>query len=79
MMVLLVEGKQRAAEVAQQDRAWLAWHMAALQRSKKMPRLSEVMTKKKPAPKRARRMSADRLQTMATMWAAATPKDGGDA
>lgn len=78
-MILLVEGRQRAAEVAQQDRAWLAWHMAAFQRSKKMPRLSEVTAKKKPAPKRARKLSADRLLTMATMWAAATPKDGGDA
>ena len=77
-MLLLVEGRQRAAELAQRDRAWLAWHIAAFQRAKKMPRLSELSAKKKPGARRPRQVSADRLLTMATMWAAVTPKEGGD-
>ncbi|NJR80458.1 hypothetical protein [Sphingomonas corticis] len=77
-MLLLAEGRRRAAEVSQQDRAWLAWHIAAFQRAKKMPRLSELSGKKKAAVKRRRGMSIDQLQTMAAMWAAATPKEGGD-
>ena len=78
-MALLVDGKRREAEHAHADRAWLAWHTAAFQRAKKMPRLSEVTGKKKTPGKRTKRASVDRLQTMAAMWAAATPKEGGDA
>lgn len=70
-MALIVDGKRREAENAHQDRAWLAWTMAALQRSKRLPSLADVTGKKKRAPKR-RVASADALLTMAHMWTAAT-------
>lgn len=36
---------------------WAAWTNAALQRSKKMPALDKLLTKKKPQPKRGKAKS----------------------
>jgi hypothetical protein len=70
-MASIVEGKRRGAENAHQERAWLAWTIAALQRAKRMPALTEIAGKKKRAPKR-HAASAEALMTMAHMWTAAT-------
>jgi hypothetical protein len=70
-MSLLVEGKRRAAENDHHDRAWLAWHVAALQRAKTMPTLKDVAGPRRAKKKRA--MSADQMLTMAHLWAAAAP------
>lgn len=74
-MMLIADGKRREAEHAHADRAWLAWNTAALHRAKRMPPLSDLTTKRKRAPRR-KVSSVDQLQTMATMWASATPKKG---
>ena len=41
-MASIVEGKRRGAENAHQERAWLAWTIAALQRAKRLPALTEI-------------------------------------
>jgi hypothetical protein len=75
-MSLLTEGKRRAAENDHHDRAWLAWHTAALQRAKTMPPLKEVAgPRRSKQPKRA--MTADQMLTMAHMWTAAAPPKKG--
>ena len=35
-------------EREQSDRAWLAWHIAALQRTKKLPRLRDLQPRSRP-------------------------------
>ena len=76
-MALLVDGKRAAAEAAHQDRAWLAWTIAALGRVKKMPSLKEVAGRKKREPRR-QIMSPDQMLTMARMWSAvAGPEEEG--
>jgi hypothetical protein len=75
-MSLLVEGKRRAAENDHHDRAWLAWHIAALQRAKTMPALKDVTGPRRSA-KQKRQMTADQMLTMAHMWAAAAPPKKG--
>lgn len=48
---LIVEGRSRFLEREHNDRAWLAWHIAALSRIKRMPKLDRMMlrpTKEKP-------------------------------
>jgi len=79
-MTILVEGKRAAAEAAHQDRAWLAWTIAALGRVKKMPPLKDIAGRKKREPKR-RAMSPDQMLRMARMWsavAAPEPKEPPD-
>jgi hypothetical protein len=41
-------GKIRAARREHNQRAWLAWHIAALQRSKKLPKLKSMLAREKP-------------------------------
>ena len=40
-----VEGRARAIRREQSNLAWLAWHIAALERTKKMPPLHKLMPK----------------------------------
>ncbi|RZJ19125.1 MAG: hypothetical protein EON91_02710 [Brevundimonas sp.] len=49
--------KGRAAESAQQNRAWLAWHIAALPRLKKFPALDKLLGRRR----RVRSQAPDEL------------------
>lgn len=51
-------------------RAWLAWHMAALQRSKKMPPLKTMMWREKK-----RRQTWQEQLHIAQLWQAALVKE----
>lgn len=55
-MQAAIEREKRASH----ERAWLAWHTAALSRCKKMPKLSDLLPKEKK-----------KAQTVAAMEAAA--------
>lgn len=43
---VVFDGALRQARRDHDARAWLAWHMAALSRTNRMPRLSELTTQK---------------------------------
>lgn len=53
----------------QDARAWLAWHIEALARTKKLPTLKDMQSGK---PIRRRRMTPDEMISMAHLWTAAT-------
>jgi len=48
--------------------AWATWHVAALQRAKRMPRLKDMMHGAKPV---RRRQSVDEMIRIAEQWTAA--------
>jgi hypothetical protein len=47
-LAIAMHGKLRAARRDHNQRAWLAWHIAALQRAKKLPRLKSMLAREKP-------------------------------
>lgn len=49
--------------------AWLAWHIEALARTKKLPKLEEMQSGK---PQKRRRMTSAEMISMAHLWTAAT-------
>ncbi|KAB2673216.1 hypothetical protein F9K77_01190 [Ochrobactrum sp. LMG 5442] len=53
----------------QNDRAWLAWHIEALARSKKLPKLKEFLSDAPKKPKR--RQSVEEQIAIAHRWTAA--------
>jgi hypothetical protein len=53
----------------QNDRAWLAWHIEALARSKKLPKLNEMMHDAPRTP--ARRQTVEEQIAIAHRWTAA--------
>jgi len=63
---LLFEGAAKKLEREQNARAWQAWHIAALQRMKKMPELKKLFVNNTEIPRQTWR------QQLATMqaWAA---------
>jgi hypothetical protein len=42
-----VDARAKALEREHNDRAWLAWHVAALQRTRKLPKLDSLMHRRK--------------------------------
>lgn len=54
-----------ARMTAEQDgRAWLAWHIEALARTKKLPKLEKMMGPKKPT----RGMSPEQMEEVVRGW-----------
>lgn len=53
----------------QDANAWLAWHVEALARVKKLPKLKDMQAGK---PMKRRRMTAEEMISMAYLWTAAT-------
>jgi hypothetical protein len=49
-LLIAMNAKLRAARRDHNHRAWLVWHVAALQRMKKLPRLKSMYAKEKPRP-----------------------------
>lgn len=55
---------------AEQDgRAWLAWHIEALARTKKLPSLKDMQSGR---PRAKRKMTPEEMISMAHLWTAAT-------
>jgi hypothetical protein len=52
-------------EREQQDRAWLAWHIAALPRMKNFPTLEKLMGGKT----KARRQTVSEMEAIMAAWA----------
>lgn len=44
---MTVEARVRKEEILHNQRAWMTWHIAALMRQKKMPRLETFMIRKR--------------------------------
>lgn len=63
-MAICFEGKGLAFEREHNDRAWLAWHSAALSRIKDFPKLEKLQHR---TPKPKREMTPDE------MWALMVP------
>lgn len=49
--------------------AWVAWHIEALARSKKLPKLADMQSGR---PTKRRRMTPEEMISMAHLWTAAT-------
>jgi hypothetical protein len=64
-MSIAINGKLRAARRDHNQRAWMVWHIAALQRSKKLPRLKSMIAKEKP-----RAQSWQEQASIMQLWAA---------
>lgn len=43
-----MRGKNEAQRIEHNRQAWIAWHIAAFHRAKKMPSLKSLMAKKRP-------------------------------
>ncbi|WP_315920442.1 hypothetical protein [Mesorhizobium sp. SP-1A] len=71
-IAVILEGEAGRVRRGQNDRAWLAWHVEALARSKKLPKLKDMMH---DAPqKRARRQTVEEQIAIAHRWTAAVTK-----
>ena len=46
-MVARLDGARRRLSSEQDNRAWIAWHVAALSRAKKLPELSSLLSQQK--------------------------------
>lgn len=55
------------------ERAWLAWHVEALARTKKLPKLESMMMQDKPK----RRQTVDEQIAVARAWAAVAGRSKG--
>ena len=66
----LIEADNWRRDQAQRGRAWLAWHIAALQRVKRFPALARLMGPDKPkevGPDELKKRRAD-FQEMKAVW-----------
>jgi hypothetical protein len=65
-LAIAMNGKLRAARRDHNQRAWLAWHIAAMGRAKKIPRLASMLAKEKP-----RQQSWQEQQMILASWSVA--------
>lgn len=69
---MILDGATSRLKHEQNDRAWLAWHIEALARAKKMPKLAEMMH---GAPKKPNRpQTVEEQIAIAHRWTAALTK-----
>lgn len=69
-MFVILKGCGERLDREHNANAWLAWHVAALIKTKKrFPPLKELQVKK---PKRVRRKSPEEMIAVAHLWTAAT-------
>jgi hypothetical protein len=66
---IAMQGKNEAARIEHNKRVWMIWHLAALQRSKKMRSLKSMMMKKRP-----RVQSIEEQQAIMAGWSEARNK-----
>jgi hypothetical protein len=65
-----IKGRVGILQREAQERAWLAWHVAALQRAKKLPDF------KKFVPRDKKPQSADEQARILDMWKRVLPDNG---
>ena len=56
------------------EAAWLAWHIEALARAKKLPKLETLLSQQSKQPRKRRQMTPEEMISMAHLWAAATTR-----
>lgn len=66
---IILDGAAEGMIQEQNGRAWLAWHIEALARSKKMPTLASMQSER---PRKRRKMTPEEMISMAHLWTAAT-------
>jgi hypothetical protein len=62
---LILAGSRDAREREHNDRAWLAWHIEALRRAKRLPKLDRLLAKQK---RRTKQTWQEQMHIM-SMWA----------
>ena len=70
-IALRIDGRVRARRLAQNDRAWLAWHIAALSRAKRLPRIERLLGRRERPQQTWQQQLA-----IAHQWAAVTTPGG---
>jgi len=68
----VIDGAANRFRREHDDRAWLAWHIEALHRSKRLPKLKTLMHNARPAKKR--QQTVDEQIAIAQMWHAAVTR-----
>ncbi|MET3662503.1 hypothetical protein [Aquamicrobium ahrensii] len=66
---IILKGAAARLTREQDGRAWVAWHIEALARTKKLPTLKSMQSGK---PLKRRRMTPNEMISMAHLWTAAT-------
>ncbi|MEF2551988.1 hypothetical protein VQ042_11555 [Aurantimonas sp. A2-1-M11] len=64
---MVLEGETKRMRRERENLAWQAWTTAALYRSKKMPKLRDIMPKEDSGP---RRMSPEDIEAVTRSWLA---------
>lgn len=59
-----IEERGEADRLEHNDRAWMAWHIAALSRMKKLPKLAELLIK----PRKAQPVRPQTWQEQQAIW-----------
>lgn len=72
-----IEERGEADRLAHNDRAWAAWHIAALSRMKKLPKLAELLMKPRKAQPVRRQTAEEQMAVMRQWMAATTPPRRG--
>lgn len=67
----IFEGVSSRMNREHNDRAWAVWHIEALARVKKLPKLADMTV---GTTKKSRRQTADEQIAIAHMWTAATTR-----
>jgi len=65
-VLAFLEGVQLRLEREHQARAWLAWHIAALPRAKRLPKLEDLLGKREQAVKRPK--SSAEIEALVRRW-----------
>lgn len=66
---VILDGTANRLKREQDHRGWVVWHIEALARSKKLPKLKDMQSGK---PVKRRRMTPEEMISMAHLWTAAT-------
>lgn len=67
-MSIILDGVSRKSSREHNQRAWIAWHIAALSRVRKFPKLETLLVKDRAAARR-RRQTPDQMLAIAKMMA----------
>lgn len=68
----VIDGSVKRFEREHDDRAWLAWHIEGLRRTKRLPKLKTLLHNSKPEKKR--RQTVEEQIAIAKMWTAAVTR-----
>lgn len=76
----VIEAVRWRLDQEQRARAWLAWHVAALSRTRTLPPLARLIrpAPAKPLTNEQRQVRKREFDEMRDRWLRATGRDGGD-